>query len=194
MKTAESHDVTALLRAWKAGDESALNKLAPLMYRELHRLARRYMAAERSGHSLQATALINEVYVRLIGANQVDWQNRAHFLAVCAQLMRRILTDFARSRLRQKRGAAARHFTLDETLLVSSQPDRNLLELDEALERFATIDERKSRVVELRFFGGLEVEETAVVLGVSPQTVMRDWKLARIWLLRELSGIRRHGT
>jgi RNA polymerase sigma factor (TIGR02999 family) len=188
MEASQSHEVTALLRAWSAGDAEALEKLTPLVYRELYRAARRYMVGERSGHTLQATALINEVYMRLVDVHNIDWQNRAHFLAICAQLMRQILTDFARSRHYQKRGGGAHHLPLNEALMVSSQPDRNLVELDEALKRLALFDERKSRVVELRFFGGLDVNETARVLNVSSQTVMRDWRLARIWLLRELSG------
>jgi len=188
MEEPQSYEVTALLRAWSAGDAAALEKLTPLVYRELHRAARRYMVGERSGHTLQATALINEVYMRLVDVRNVDWQNRAHFLGVCAQLMRQILIDFARSRHYQKRGAGVHHLPLNEALVVSSQPDRNLVELDEALKRLALFDERKSRVVELRFFGGLDVKETAQVLNISSQTVMRDWRLARTWLLRELSG------
>jgi RNA polymerase sigma-70 factor, ECF subfamily len=188
MEAPQSHEVTALLRAWSAGDAEALEKLTPLVYGELHRAARRYMVGERSGHTLQATALINEVYLRLVDVPKIDWQNRAHFLAICAQLMRQILTDFARSRHYQKRGGGAYHLPLNEALVVSSQLDRNLVELDEALKRLAVFDERKSRVVELRFFGGLDVKETAKVLNVSSQTVMRDWRLARIWLVRELSG------
>jgi RNA polymerase sigma factor (TIGR02999 family) len=188
MEAPQSHEVTALLQAWSAGDEQALEKLTPLVYRELHRAARRYMVGERSGHTLQATALINEVYMRLVDVRNIQWKNRAHFLAICAQLMRQILTDFARSRRCQKRGGGALHLPLNEALVVSSQPDHYLVQLDEALKRLALFDERKSRVVELRFFGGLQVNETAEVLNVSPQTVMRDWRLARIWLLRELSG------
>ncbi len=188
MEAPQSHEVTALLRAWSAGDAEALEKLTPLVYRELHRAARRYMVGERSGHTLQATALINEVYMRLVDVRNIDWQNRAHFLAMCAQLMRQILTDFARSRHYQKRGGRAHHLPLNEALVISSQPDRNLVELDEALKRLALFDDRKSRVVELRFFGGLDVNETAQVLKISSQTVMRDWRLARTWLLRELSG------
>jgi RNA polymerase sigma-70 factor (ECF subfamily) len=188
MEAPQSHEVTALLRAWSAGDEQALEKLTPLVYRELHRAARRYMVGERSGHTLQATALINEVYMRLVDVRNIEWKNRAHFLAICAQLMRQILIDFARSRRYQKRGGGALHLPLNEALVVSSQPDHYLVELDEALKRLALFDERKSRVVELRFFGGLQVNETAEVLNVSSQTVMRDWRLARIWLLRELSG------
>jgi RNA polymerase sigma-70 factor, ECF subfamily len=188
MEAPHSHEVTGLLLAWRAGDAEALEKLTPLVYRELHRAARRYMVGERSGHTLQTTALIHEVYMRLVDVRNIDFQNRAHFLAICAQLMRQILTDFARSRHYQKRGGGAHHLPLNEALVVSSRPDRNLVELDEALKRLALFDERKSRVVELRFFGGLDVKETAKVLNVSSQTVMRDWRLARIWLLRELSG------
>jgi len=186
MEAPQSHEVTQLLNAWSAGDEEALEKLTPLVYRELHRAAQRYMAGERSGHTLQATALINEVYLRLVDAKRMDWQNRAHFFGVCAQLMRRILTDFARSRRYKKRGGGAAHMPLDEALVVGSQPDRELVELDEALKKLALVDERKSRVVELRFFGGLDVRETAAVLNVSSETVMRDWRLAKVWLMREL--------
>lgn len=188
-----SHEVTGLLRAWSAGDPEALEKLTPLVYHELHRAARRYMAGERPSHTLQATALINEVYLRLIDAKRMNWQNRAHFFAICAQLMRRILTDFARSRRYQKRGGGAAHMPLDEELVVGLQADRELVELDDALNKLALLDERKSRVVELRFFGGLDVKETARVLNVSSDTVMRDWRLAKVWLVRELSGGKRRG-
>jgi RNA polymerase sigma factor (TIGR02999 family) len=194
MDAPQSREVTRLLQAWSAGNEEALQKLTPLVYRQLHRAARRYMAGERSGHTLQATALINEVYLRLIDARRMDWQNRAHFFAVCAQLMRRILTDFARSRRYQKRGGGAAHMPLDEALVVGSQADSELVELDEALKKLALVDERKSRVVELRFFGGLEVKETAEVLNVSSETVMRDWRLAKVWLVRELRGGKRRGA
>jgi RNA polymerase sigma-70 factor, ECF subfamily len=191
MDAPRSHEVTGLLQAWSGGDEEALEKLTPLVYRELHRAARHYMAGERSGHTLQATALINEVYLRLIDARRMDWQNRAHFFAVCAQWMRRILTDFARSRRYQKRGGGAAHIPLDEALVVGPQADCELVELDEALEKLALVDERKSRVVELRFFGGLDVKETAEVLKLSSETVMRDWRLAKVWLVRELRGGKR---
>ena len=194
MDAPASTDLTCLLLAWSAGDEEALRTLTPLVYRELHRVARRYMAKERIGHSLQATALINEVYLRLLGAKPVEWQNRAHFFGVCAQMMRRILTDFARSRRYQKRGGGAAHLSLDEALVVGAQPDGDLLALDEALKRLALVDERKGRVVELRFFGGLDVRETAEVLKVSEETVLRDWRLAKVWLLRDLSGTGRHGS
>jgi RNA polymerase sigma factor (TIGR02999 family) len=191
---ASSHEVTVLLQAWSAGDEAALQKLTPLVYQELHRAARRYMARERSGHTLQATALVNEVYLRLVDARGMDWQNRAHFFAVCAQLMRRILIDFARSRLYKKRGAGAAHLPLDEALVVSSRPDGDLVALDEALKRLSQVDERKGRVVELRFFGGLDVKETAEVLKVSDETIMRDWKFAKMWLLHDLRGTGDHGS
>jgi RNA polymerase sigma-70 factor, ECF subfamily len=194
MDAPQSHEVTGLLQAWSAGNEEALQKLTPLVYRELHRAARHYMAGERTGHTLQATALINEVYLGLIDARRMDWQNRAHFFAVCAQLMRRILTDFARSRRYQKRGGGAAPMALDEALVVGSQPDSDLIALDDALKRLALVDERKSRVVELRFFGGLDVKETADLLKVSSETVARDWKLAKLWLLRDLSGAKQHGS
>jgi RNA polymerase sigma-70 factor (ECF subfamily) len=180
-------EITQMLRAWTAGDQQALEKLTPLVHRELHRVARRYMAGERSGHTLQTTALVNEVYLRLVDCGQVNWHDRAHFFAVSAQLMRRILVDFARSRGYQKRGGNVPHISLDDAPPVCSEPDPNLLALDDALKTLAELDRRKSRVVELRFFGGLNIEETAEILGVSAVTVMRDWRLAKIWLLRELS-------
>ena len=182
-----SHDVTLLLKAWSTGDEEALAKLTPLVYRQLREIARWYMAGERDGHVLQTTALVHEAYVRLVDCGRVNWRDRAHFFAVSAQLMRRILIDFARSRDYLKRGGAAPHISLDEAPSVSDEPDVNLVALDDALKALAVIDERKSKVVELKFFGGLNVEETAEVLHVSSDTVMRDWKLAKIWLLRELS-------
>ncbi len=188
MTTPSTHDVTQLLNAWSAGDGQALEKLTPLVYRELHRVARRQMARERSGHTLQTTALVNEVYLRLVDCSRVKWQDRAHFFAVSAQLMRRILIDFARSRGYQKRGGAIPHISLDDAPLVSEEPDVDLLVLDDALHRLAAVDERKSKVVELRFFGGLSIEETAEVLKVSIETVVRDWRLAKTWLLREMSG------
>jgi RNA polymerase sigma factor (TIGR02999 family) len=173
------------LVAWGKGDEDALNQLVPLLHHELHRIARACMRGERAGHSLQATALVNEAYLRLIDVQHVDWQNRAHFLAVSARLMRRILVDFARSRQYQKRGGGAQRITLDEALVVAN-PGRDLVALDDALDALAKMDERKARVVEMRFFGGLSVDETASVLNVSADTVMRDWRLAKAWLLREL--------
>lgn len=182
-----SPDVTRLLKAWSTGDEEALAKLTPLVYRQLRDIARRYMAGERDGHILQTTALVHEAYVRLVDCGRVNWQDRVHFFAVSAQLMRRILIDFARSRGSLKRGGAAPHISLEEASSLCGEPDVNLVALDDALKALAAIDERKSKVVELKFFGGLNVEETAEVLRVSSDTVMRDWKLAKIWLLRELS-------
>jgi RNA polymerase sigma-70 factor (ECF subfamily) len=182
-----SHEVTGLLKAWSGGDEQALEKLTPLVHRQLHAIAQRYMAGERSGHTLQTTALVNEAYLRLVDCGRVNWQDRAHFFAVSAQLMRRILIDFARSRDYLKRGGAVPHISLDEAPSVGLEPDVNLVALDDALKALSAVDERKSKVVELKFFGGLNVEETAEVLGISSDTVMRDWRLAKIWLLRELS-------
>ena len=179
--------VTEMLVAWSNGDKSALERLIPLVHDELHRLAHRYMNRERPGHMLQTSALVNEAYLRLVDTSHVQWQNRAHFFAVSAQLMRRILVDFARSRNYLKRGGNAVQVSLDEALAISPEQDTDLVALDEALNALAAIDERKSRVVELRFFGGLSIEETAEVLKVSPDTVMRDWRLAKVWLLRELS-------
>lgn len=190
----QDSEVTGLLRSWGQGDESALEKLVPLVYDQLHMAARRYMAGERPGHTLQTTALIHETYLRLVNVRQVKWQNRAHFFAICAQLMRRILVDFARSRGYQKRGGDATRVDLDEALLISPEPGANLVALDQALQRLAEVDERKSRVVELRFFGGLSVKEASEVLKVSTDTVMRDWKLAKVWLLRELSEGEAHGA
>ncbi len=184
---ATNHEVTQLLRAWTTGDERALDQLAPLVYGQLHRVAQRYMAGEKSGHTLQATALVNEVYLRLVDCERVNWQDRAHFFAVSAQLMRRILIDFARSRGYQKRGSGAPHISLDEAPSVCAEPDSDLVALDDALQALAEVDPRKSKVVEMRFFGGLSIEETAEVLRVSPETVVRDWRLAKVWLLRELS-------
>jgi RNA polymerase sigma factor (TIGR02999 family) len=194
MGAPSSSEVTGLLRAWGRGDEEALQKLMPLVYEQLHAAARRYMAGERPGHTLQTTALIHETYLRLVDIRQINWQDRAHFFAICAQLMRRILIDFARSRGYKKRGGAAPHVNFDEAVLVTAQPDANLVALSEALDRLALVDARKGRVVELRFFGGLGVKETAEVMKVSADTVMRDWKVAKVWLLRELRRGARHGT
>jgi RNA polymerase sigma factor (TIGR02999 family) len=180
--------VTELLQAWSEGDQAALPQLVPLVYGELRRLARGYMYYERADHSLQATALVNEAYLRLVDVTRMHWQNRAHFFAMCARLMRRILVDHARSRRYRKRGGGARRTSLDEALLITNEPSPDLLALDTALDALAAIDPRKSRVVELRFFAGLTVEETAAVLEMSPDTVMRDWKLAKVWLLREIEG------
>jgi len=178
-------EVTQLLLAWGDGDKQALEELMPVVYRELHRLARRYMAGERIEHTLQASALVNEAYLKLIDVERVQWQNRAHFFGVSAQLMRRILVDFARSRHYQKRGGGARQVTLNEELIPSAGK-RDLAAIDDALKALETIDPRKARVVEMRFFGGLSVEETAEAMNVSPETVMRDWKFAKAWLQREL--------
>ena len=185
--SASTHDVTRLLQAWGLGDKHALERLTPLVYDELHRLAHRYMSAEQPGQTLQTTALVHEVYLRLVDVENVDWRNRAHFYGLCARLMRRILIDFARSRNYQKRGGLIPHIELEEAATVSAVVGCELLAVDDALKQLAAVDARKSEVVELRFFGGLTVEETATALGVSPETVMRDWKLAKAWLLRELS-------
>ena len=182
-----SHHVTQLLRAWGDGDARALERLVPLVYDELHRLARRYMAQERPGHTLQTTALVNEAYLRLVDSTQASWQNRTQFFAICAQVMRRILVDWARARQAAKRGGEAQPLELEEALVVSEKPGEDLVALDDALRELAAVDPRKSRVVELRFFGGLSVEESAEVLDVSVETVMRDWKFAKTWLRRELS-------
>ncbi len=182
-----THEVTQLLIAWTDGDESALARLTALVHEELRRLAKRYMRRESAGHTLQTTALVNEVYIRLIDASHVRWQNRAHFFAISANLMRRILVDYARSGNYIKRGGGAVHVSLDEAAVFSAERAPDLLALDEALRTLAEMDPRKSQVIELRFFGGLSVEETAEVLGVSRDTILRDWRLAKSWLLRELS-------
>jgi RNA polymerase sigma factor (TIGR02999 family) len=184
--------VTELLLKWGQGDEAALERLIPLVHRELHQIAQRCMAGERAGHSLQATALVNEAYLRLINAKDVAWHDRAHFLAVAARVMRRILVDHARARGYRKRGGDAARVTFDEALVVTNEPGQDFVALDDALEALGKFDQRKSRVIELRFFGGLSVEETASVLKVSPDTVMRDWQLARSWLSREMRGDRSH--
>jgi RNA polymerase sigma factor (TIGR02999 family) len=177
---------TELLRAWSQGDGSAFERLVPLVYEELHRIARRYMRLERPDHTLQATSLVNEAYLRLIDVNRVEWQDRAHFFAVAAQMMRRILVESARNRRRQKRGGGAVHLKLDEIQELPASKDYDVVALSDALSGLATFDARMSQIVELRFFGGLTVDETAQVLNVSPETVMRDWKTAKSWLLREI--------
>jgi len=182
-----SIEVTQLLKAWGHGDEGALGRLIPLVQQELHRFAHCYMSREKPGHTLQTTALVNEVYLRLVDSAQVSWQDRAHFFAIAARMMRRILTDFARSRNYQKRGGAVLHVSFDEALAVSKERDSEIVAIDEALAALAAVDARKSQVVELRFFGGLSVEETAEVLKVSPETVKRDWRFAKSWLHRVLS-------
>jgi RNA polymerase sigma factor (TIGR02999 family) len=186
MTATSSHSVTRLLLSWRQGDAAALEQLIPLVYQKLRRLARRYMAGQRPDHTLQATALINEAYVRLVDCQQVNWKDRAHFCAVSAQMMRRVLVEFARSGYYQKRGGGARKTPLDEGLIAFPQRGRDLLALDDALQALASSYPRQSQVVELRFFGGLSVEETAEVLDVSAITVMRDWQFAKSWLAREL--------
>jgi RNA polymerase sigma-70 factor, ECF subfamily len=186
-KAAPCVQVSGLLRAWSGGDRDALDKLTPIVYDELHRLARRYMRRERTGHILQTTALVNEAYMRLVDYKSMKWQNRAHFFAVSAQLMRRILVEHARRR-NLKRGRGVQHVSLEETAIVDGERDTDLMALDDAMVALARLDPRKAQVVELRFFGGLSVEETAEVLKVSPVTVMRDWSTAKAWLYRELTG------
>lgn len=183
-----------LLRAWSGGDKEALDRLAPLVYNELHRIAKRLMAGQRLNHTLQATALVNEAYVRLVDAGEASWQDRAHFFALCARAMRQILVDHARGRASVKRGGEHIMIELDEAAVAAPpSPSVNLLELDEALRRLATLDPRKSQVVEMRFFGGLSLEETAEALNVSTKTVQRDWDMARAWLYAELSGKHKDG-
>jgi len=185
---ADPHDVTALLLAWRAGDEGALERIVPRVHGELQKIARRCMRGERPDHSLQPTALLNEAYLRLVDVRRVDWQNRTHFLAMSARIMRRVLVEAARARRYRRRAADACRVTLAEDLMVSEPPDVDIIALSEALDEFAQIDQRKSRVVELRYFGGLTVEETAEALGISAETVARDWRIARAWLRRELGG------
>ena len=178
---------TVLLLAWGRGDQGAFDQLVPLVHEELRRIARQQMGRERGGHTLQPTALVNEAYLRLIDVKRIKWQDRQHFFAMAARVMRRVLVDAARARRFHKRGGGAPMVSLDDTLAVAREPDRDLVELDEALNALAAVDPRKSQVVEMRYFGGLSVEETAEALQVSPGTVMRDWRLAKVWLLRELS-------
>ena len=187
MNRTSPQEITRLLQAWSQGDEAALKALTPLVYEELHRIAHRYMGRQPHGHTLQTSALVNEAYLRLVDVNQVNWQNRAHFFAVSAQLMRHILVDFARSRQSQKRGGEAQQVSLGEALEVSAERSADLVALDEALSLLAALDARQARVIELRFFGGLGIEETAEVLKVSEGTVRRDWRMAKAWLLRELT-------
>jgi RNA polymerase sigma-70 factor (ECF subfamily) len=187
MTTSSPQEVSLLLRAFRRGDQSAMDKLMPLVYNELRRLAHRHMVREKAGHTLQTTALVNEAYLRLVDLKHIEWQDRAHFFAIAANFMRRILVDFARSRGYQKRGGDAKKVSLDESLFASPEPDADLLRIDEALSALAEFDARKARVVELRFFGGMTEEEAAEVLHVSRETVKRDWRLARNWLLCELT-------
>jgi RNA polymerase sigma factor (TIGR02999 family) len=181
-------DITALLVDWGNGDQSALDQLLPLVERELHRLAHSYMRRENPDHTLQTTALINETYLRLIDQRKVQWQNRAHFFGIAAQIMRRILLNYARDQNRQKRGGRAIHVSLSEAMIMPAEKDRELIALNDALTRLEELDPRKSRVVELRYFGGLSVEEAAEVLKIAPITVMRDWQFAKAWLARELQN------
>jgi len=179
-------EVTCLLHAWTRGDKFALERLVPLVHDELHRLAHIYMVRERPGHTLQTSALVNEAYLRLVGADQIDWRDRAHFFAISATVMRRILVEFARARRARKRGGNAEEVQFDEGLVPSPGRCRDLVALDDALHALAAIDSREAKVVELRFFGGLSAEETAVVLKVSSKTVLREWEHAKVWLAREM--------
>ncbi len=188
MGPAESHDITGLLVAWSKGDRGALDRLVPLVESEMRQIARAYLEKERPDPDLQTTALINEVYLRLIDSNSVSCGDRSHFFALCARLMRRVLVDQARARGAAKRGSRARHVSLDESRLVSQERLTDVVAIDEALTSLSRADPRKGKVVELRFFGGLSVEETAEALDISPDSVIRDWRLAKVWLLRELSG------
>jgi RNA polymerase sigma factor (TIGR02999 family) len=195
MAERSAHDVTGLLCAWSGGDEQALDQLAPLVYTELRRLARRYTAGERRGQALETTELVHEAYIRLLDLRSISWRDRAHFYAVSARFMRRILVDFARSHHRLKRRGGSTEIPLDDSILdkapaVSSEPPMAIVALDEALQALTKIDARKGQVVELRFFGGLTADETAAVLNVSAETVLRDWKLAKAWMFRELKSSR----
>jgi len=188
MATPSTQEVTGLLLEWSDGDRAAYDKLVPLVYEELHRLAHHYMRRERPGHTLQTSALVDEAYLRLVDQRNVRWQNRTHFFAISAELMRRILVDHARKHARAKRGGGAQMVELDEAATVSAERSTDLVALDEALTELAKIDPRKSRVVELRFFGGLDVNETAAALGVHPNTVIKDWSLAKAWLFEKVTG------
>lgn len=188
MPTSASHEISLLLNDWRGGDPTAFDRLAPLVYDELHRLAHRYMARERVGHSLQTTALVNEACLRLMDAKTVDWQNRVHFFAISANLMRRILVDFARSRGYQKRGGDVKKVALDEAQTATSAPDLDIVKINDALDALAQFDSRKAQIVELRFFGGMSSTETAETLNISYDTVRREWKLAKLWLLSELKA------
>jgi RNA polymerase sigma factor (TIGR02999 family) len=187
MATLQTSEVTQLLVDWGNGDEAALEKLMPLVYDELRAIAHRHMRRERAGHSLQTTALVNEAYLRLVDQRDVRWQNRVHFFAIAAQLMRRILIDHARGRRRARRGGGVLKLSLDEATVVSREPAAELIALDDALRNLEAIDPRKGRLVELRFFGGLSLDETAAELGISPRTAMRDWRMAKSWLRREMT-------
>ena len=188
MISESTHEITALLQAWNRGEQDALERLTPMIYQELHRAARQCMARERGADPLQTTALINELYLKMIDLKRVNWQNRAHFFALCARQMRRILTDLYRAGVCQKRGGKQASIAIDASTICAREPRRDLIAIDQALERLAQIDARKTQVVELRFFGGLSVKETAEVLQVSAETVMRDWKFSKAWLLSELDA------
>ena len=194
MESATSPNITVLLKAWSGGSPRALEELMPLVYDELHRVARAYMRRQRTGQTLQTTALANEAYLRLVGAQDVGWKDRAHFFAVAAQMMRRILVDVTRARCAAKRDAGGLRVTFSDQLPIRDGQDANLLALDDALSTLAKRDFRKARVVELRYFGGLSVNETAEVLKISPQSVLRDWKLSKVWLARELGRSERSGS
>jgi RNA polymerase sigma factor (TIGR02999 family) len=189
----QSQQITQLLQSWSKGDQAAIEKLAPLVYEELHRLAQRYMSDEHAGHTLQTTALVNEAYLRLVDSANSNWESRTHFFGVCAQMMRRILVDWARSRGAWKRGGGQRAVDFDEALTVANEPSTDLAAIDDALNALSAIDARKGQVVELRFFGGLSVKETADFLRISEETVHRDWKFAKSWLRRELTEGAGHG-
>jgi RNA polymerase sigma-70 factor, ECF subfamily len=190
--TSSPEEVTQLLGAWSEGDPAALDRLMPLVYAELRRMARRHMGPERPGHTLQTTALVHEAYLRLVNQDRVRWKDRAHFFAIAAQVMRRILVDHARKRRNPKRGGNATRLSLEQGATVSRERAAEVVALDDALNSLAAVDDRKSRVVELRFFGGMSIDETAQVLGVSPGTVMREWTLAKAWLQREVRSVQRN--
>lgn len=189
----DNNDITQILCEWSDGSREALDKLMPIVYDELRRQASRYLRGERQDHTLQTTALVNEAYLRLIDTSRMNWQNRAHFFAVSANMMRRILVDFARSRNYQKRGGGAIKVSMTQAENISNEKGEDLVALDRALDALAAFDERKAKVVEMRFFGGLTVEETAEVLKVSKETVLRDWRLAKVWLLKEMSSAESDG-
>jgi RNA polymerase sigma-70 factor, ECF subfamily len=190
--SSEAPAVTLLLRRWSEGDSESLNELVPLVETELRNIAHRHMRSERRGHTLQTTALINEAYLRLLGDSNIDWQSRAHFIGIAARLMRQILVDYARRSSRSKRAPAGEALPLDESLVFAPSKSAELLRLDQTLDELAKVDGRKARVVELRYFGGLTVEESAEILQVSPNTVIRDWSLAKAWLRREMENCQRH--
>lgn len=190
MPSPGSEDITLLLKAWSAGDRAALDALTPRVYEELRRMSRRYMRGERQGHTLEPTALVNDLYLRLVDVSSAAWTDRVHFFAACAQMMRRMLVDSARARRSGKRGGPAPKAVLDDVIVTAPERDAATVALDDALTELAEVDPRKARIVEMRYFGGMSVEETAAVLKVSPQTVMRDWKLAKAWLSRQLKNSR----